>query len=101
MTMDQHTSCYSGINVEYRDLEAAETLISMSFWCQRSNQHKLHPLTFTGASCDSHEPLPEETPDTTKELVALPSLVRPHTHKQLTTLARVIHVFQSVFFARH
>ncbi|KAL6095448.1 klf11 [Pungitius sinensis] len=37
--------------IEYHDLEAAEALVSMSFWGQRS--HKPRPLTPTSDSCDS------------------------------------------------
>ncbi|XP_039874373.1 Krueppel-like factor 11a [Simochromis diagramma] len=57
--------------VEYHDLEAAEALVSMSFWGQRS--HKPRPLTPTSDSCDSIQ-LHSEGTDTPKDLIALSSL---------------------------
>lgn len=64
--------------VEYHDLEAAEALVSMSFWGQ--GLHKPRPLTPTSDSCDSihlHHLQPAEAVDTpSKDLVALSTLVR-------------------------
>ena len=72
------TSCNSG-TVEYHDLEAAEALVSMSFWGQGS--HKPRPLTPTSDSCDSIHLQPEAA-DTPKDLVALSTLVREnHCHR--------------------
>lgn len=59
--------------VEYHDLEAAEALVSMSFWGQSS--HKARPLTPTSDSCDSIQ-LHTGGRDTPKDLIALSSLVR-------------------------
>lgn len=59
--------------VEHHDLEAAEALVSMSFWGQIS--HKPRPLTPTSDSCDSIHLHPEGG-DTPKDLIALSSLVR-------------------------
>ncbi|XP_054618489.1 Krueppel-like factor 11a isoform X2 [Dunckerocampus dactyliophorus] len=53
------------------DLEAAEALVSMSFWGQRSPEPR--PLTPTSDSCDSMA-LPSEGGDSSKDLVALSSL---------------------------
>ncbi|XP_072218186.1 Krueppel-like factor 11a [Leuresthes tenuis] len=63
--------------IEYHDLEAAEALVSMSFWCQR--QHKPRPLTPTSDSCDSIQLHPEggEAP---KDLIALSSLCMTPPH---------------------
>lgn len=66
--------------VEYHDLEAAEALVSMSFWGQRS--HKPRPLTPTSDSCDSIQ-LHSEGTDTPKDLIALSSLVRTNTVRTL------------------
>ncbi|XP_056150210.1 Krueppel-like factor 11a [Lampris incognitus] len=63
--------------VEYHDLEAAEALVSMSFWGQRS--HKPRPLTPTSDSCDSIQ-LPPEGADTPKDLIALSSLCMTPPH---------------------
>lgn len=60
-------------DVERHDLEAAEALVSMSFWGQRS--HRPRPLTPTSDSCDSTHLHPEGD-DAAKDLVALSSLVR-------------------------
>lgn len=59
--------------VEHHDLEAAEALVSMSFWCQRPQ--KPRPLTPTSDSCDSIQLQPEGG-DAPKDLIALSSLVR-------------------------
>lgn len=59
--------------VQHHDLEAAEALVSMSVWGQRS--HKLRPLTPTSDSCDSVHLLPGEGADPAKDLIALSSLV--------------------------
>uniref|UniRef100_A0A672ZMD8 Krueppel-like factor 11 n=1 Tax=Sphaeramia orbicularis TaxID=375764 RepID=A0A672ZMD8_9TELE len=64
-------------NVEYHDLEAAEALVSMSFWGQRS--HKPRPLTPTSDSCDSIQ-LHSEGVDTPKDLIALSSLCMTPPH---------------------
>lgn len=62
--------------VEYHDLEAAEALVSMSFWGQ--SLHKPRPLTPTSDSCDSIQLHPEGG-DPPKDLIALSSLVKtPH-----------------------
>nr|XP_057931734.1 Krueppel-like factor 11 [Doryrhamphus excisus] len=53
------------------DLEAAEALVSMSFWGQRSPEPR--PLTPTSDSCDSMALHPEGG-DSSKDLVALSSL---------------------------
>lgn len=58
--------------LEYHDLEAAEALVCMSSWVQRS--HKTRPLTPTSDSCDSLSPNPE-TLESPKDLVSLSSLV--------------------------
>lgn len=58
--------------IEYHDLEAAEALVSMSFWGQ--SLHKPRPLTPTSDSCDSIQLHPEGG-DTPKDLIALSSLV--------------------------
>ncbi|XP_070844219.1 Krueppel-like factor 11a [Chaetodon trifascialis] len=63
--------------IEYHDLEAAEALVSMSFWGQRS--HKPRPLTPTSDSCDSIH-LHLEGGDTPKDLIALSSLCMTPPH---------------------
>ncbi|XP_034555033.1 Krueppel-like factor 11a [Notolabrus celidotus] len=63
--------------IEYHDLEAAEALVSMSFWGQRS--HKPRPLTPTSDSCDSIHLHPEGG-DTPKDLIALSSLCMTPPH---------------------
>ncbi|XP_054474372.1 Krueppel-like factor 11a [Anoplopoma fimbria] len=63
--------------VEYHDLEAAEALVSMSFWGQRS--HKPRPLTPTSDSCDSIH-LHQEGGDAPKDLIALSSLCMTPPH---------------------
>lgn len=60
-------------SIEHHDLEAAEALVSMSFWGQRL--HKPRPLTPTSDSCDSIHLHPEGG-DSAKDLIALSSLVR-------------------------
>ncbi|CAN9507995.1 unnamed protein product [Ophioblennius macclurei] len=57
--------------IEYPDLEAAEVLVSMSFWGQSS--HKLRPLTPTSDSCDSVQLHPDGG-HAPKDLIALSSL---------------------------
>ncbi|XP_067097790.1 Krueppel-like factor 11a [Osmerus mordax] len=62
---------------EYHDLEAAEALVSMSSWGQRS--HKPRPLTPTSDSCDSllqHS----EINDSPKDLISLSSLCMTPPH---------------------
>ncbi|XP_028252669.1 Krueppel-like factor 11a [Parambassis ranga] len=68
----EHKPC-----VEYHDLEAAEALVSMSFWGQIS--HKPRPLTPTSDSCDSIHLHPEGG-DTPKDLIALSSLCMTPPH---------------------
>ncbi|XP_036942779.1 Krueppel-like factor 11a [Acanthopagrus latus] len=63
--------------IEYHDLEAAEALVSMSFWGQRS--HKPRPLTPTSDSCDSIHLHPEGG-DAPKDLIALSSLCMTPPH---------------------
>ncbi|XP_042246182.1 Krueppel-like factor 11a isoform X1 [Thunnus albacares] len=63
-------------SIEYHDLEAAEALVSMSFWGQRS--HKPRPLTPTSDSCDSIQLHPEG--GDTKDLIALSSLCMTPPH---------------------
>ncbi|XP_071373978.1 Krueppel-like factor 11 [Centroberyx affinis] len=71
-------------SVEYHDLEAAEALVSMSFWGQRS--HKPRPLTPTSDSCDSIQ-LHPEAPDGPKDLIALSSLCMTPPHSPSFTEA--------------
>ncbi|XP_068609922.1 Krueppel-like factor 11a [Brachionichthys hirsutus] len=63
--------------IEHHDLEAAEALVSMSFWGQIS--HKPRPLTPTSDSCDSIHLLPEGG-DTPKDLITLSSLCMTPPH---------------------
>ncbi|XP_026196411.1 Krueppel-like factor 11 isoform X2 [Anabas testudineus] len=63
--------------IEYNDLEAAEALVSMSFWGQSLN--KPRPLTPTSDSCDSIQLHPEGG-DTPKDLIALSSLCMTPPH---------------------
>ncbi|KAI5611309.1 Krueppel-like factor 11 isoform X1, partial [Silurus asotus] len=63
--------------LEYHDLEAAEALVCMSSWVQRS--HKARPLTPTSDSCDSLSPHPE-TLESPKDLVSLSSLCMTPPH---------------------
>ncbi|TSK57986.1 TATA box-binding protein-associated factor RNA polymerase I subunit B [Bagarius yarrelli] len=63
--------------LEYHDLEAAEALVCMSSWVQRS--HKARPLTPTSDSCDSLS-LHPETLETPKDLVSLSSLCMTPPH---------------------
>ncbi|XP_012709280.3 Krueppel-like factor 11a [Fundulus heteroclitus] len=63
--------------IEYHDLEAAEALVSMSFWCQRPP--KPRPLTPTSDSCDSMQ-LQQEGGDAPKDMVALSSLCMTPPH---------------------
>uniref|UniRef100_G3N9E3 Kruppel-like factor 11a n=1 Tax=Gasterosteus aculeatus TaxID=69293 RepID=G3N9E3_GASAC len=63
--------------IEYHDLEAAEALVSMSFWGQRL--HKPRPLTPTSDSCDSIH-LHQEAGDAPKDLIALSSLCMTPPH---------------------
>ncbi|KAJ8270975.1 hypothetical protein GJAV_G00121370 [Gymnothorax javanicus] len=72
MERKRHDSEQSSCSVlEYHDLEAAEALVCMSSWGQRS--HKPRPLTPTSDSCDSllQHPDPVEPP---KDFVSLSSL---------------------------
>ncbi|KAF5908440.1 Krueppel-like factor 11 [Clarias magur] len=63
--------------LEYHDLEAAEALVCMSSWGQRS--FKARPLTPTSDSCDSLS-LHPETLDSPKDLVSLSSLCMTPPH---------------------
>ncbi|KAM6915176.1 Krueppel-like factor 11a [Xenentodon cancila] len=63
--------------IENHDLEAAEALVSMSFWCQ--SLHKPRPLTPTSDSCDSI-PLHPEGGDAAKDMIALSSLCMTPPH---------------------
>ncbi|XP_040925545.1 Krueppel-like factor 11a isoform X2 [Betta splendens] len=63
--------------IEYHDLEAAEVLVSMSFWGQ--SLHKPRPLTPTSDSCDSMQ-LHSEGGDAPKDLIALSSLCMTPPH---------------------
>lgn len=85
-------------SIEYHDLEAAEALVSMSFWGQRS--HKPRPLTPTSDSCDSIQLHPEGG-DNTKDLIALSSLVR-NNETDLIIKKKIIvhfHVFILISFS--
>uniref|UniRef100_A0A7N8Y6S5 Kruppel like factor 11a n=1 Tax=Mastacembelus armatus TaxID=205130 RepID=A0A7N8Y6S5_9TELE len=70
--------------IEYHDLEAAEALVSMSFWGQSSHQPR--PLTPTSDSCDSIQLHPEGG-DTPKDLIALSSLCMTPPHSPSFTEA--------------
>ncbi|XP_036398065.1 Krueppel-like factor 11b isoform X2 [Megalops cyprinoides] len=83
---DSEQSC--GSTVEYNDLEAAEALVCMSAWGQRSHQPgpcKPRPLTPTSDSCDSlPQPEPTEPP---KDFVSLSSLCMTPPHSPSSTEA--------------
>ncbi|XP_041716832.1 Krueppel-like factor 11a isoform X1 [Coregonus clupeaformis] len=68
---DSEQTCCS--TFEYHDLEAAEALVSMSSWGQRSANPKSRPLTPTSDSCDSLLLHPESM-ESPKDLIALSSL---------------------------
>ncbi|KAJ8356131.1 hypothetical protein SKAU_G00189250 [Synaphobranchus kaupii] len=70
----EQSSCSA---LEYHDLEAAEALVCMSSWGQRS--HKPRPLTPTSDSCDSllQHPDPMEP---SKDFVSLSSLCMTPPH---------------------
>ncbi|KAG9282941.1 Krueppel-like factor 11 [Astyanax mexicanus] len=73
---DSEKSCST--TLQYHDLEAAEALVCMSSWVQRSP--KPRPLTPTSDSCDSlslHHEIPLESP---KDLVSLSSLCMTPPH---------------------
>ncbi|XP_056620621.1 Krueppel-like factor 11a [Triplophysa dalaica] len=72
---DSEKSCSS--TLEYNDLEAAEALVCMSSWVQRT--HKPRPLTPTSDSCDSL-PLQTEIIESPKDLVSLSSLCMTPPH---------------------
>ncbi|XP_056096084.1 Krueppel-like factor 11a [Rhinichthys klamathensis goyatoka] len=72
---DSEKSCSS--TLEYNDLEAAEALVCMSSWVQRT--HKPRPLTPTSDSCDSLALQPELT-ESPKDLVSLSSLCMTPPH---------------------
>ncbi|XP_056872681.1 Krueppel-like factor 11a [Takifugu flavidus] len=65
------------LSIEHHDLEAAEALVSMSFWGQRL--HVPRPLTPTSDSCDSIHLQPEGG-DVAKDLIALTSLCMTPPH---------------------
>ncbi|XP_014327875.1 Krueppel-like factor 11 isoform X1 [Xiphophorus maculatus] len=79
--MNSHTAALAAMEqrpcVEYHDLEAAEALVSMSFWCQQPP--KPRPLTPTSDSCDSIQLHPEGG-DVPKDLIALSSLCMTPPH---------------------
>lgn len=72
---DSEKSCSS--TLEYNDLEAAEALVCMSSWVQRT--HKPRPLTPTSDSCDSL-PMLTEIIESPKDLVSLSSLCMTPPH---------------------
>ncbi|KAG5276614.1 hypothetical protein AALO_G00107680 [Alosa alosa] len=72
---DSERSCSSIL--EHHDLEAAEALVCMSSWVQRS--HKPRPLTPTSDSCDSLVLHPEVT-ESPKDMVSLSSLCMTPPH---------------------
>lgn len=61
------------LSIEHHDLEAAEALVSMSFWGQKLPVPR--PLTPTSDSCDSIHLQPEGG-SVAKDLISLSSLVR-------------------------
>ncbi|KAM8847431.1 Krueppel-like factor 11a [Synchiropus picturatus] len=71
--------------VEHHDLEAAEALVSMSFWGQGSL--KSRPLTPTSDSCDSLQMQPE-TRDSPKDLMSMSSLCMTPPHSPSFTETR-------------
>ncbi|CDQ73143.1 unnamed protein product [Oncorhynchus mykiss] len=73
---DSEQSCCS--TFQYHDLEAAEALVSMSSWGQRSANDKPRPLTPTSDSCDSL--LHPEIIESPKDPVALSSLCMTPPH---------------------
>ncbi|XP_036405139.1 Krueppel-like factor 11a [Megalops cyprinoides] len=77
MERKRHDSEQSSCSVlEYHDLEAAEALVCMSSWGQRS--HRPRPLTPTSDSCDSLlHPDPADPP---KDFVSLSSLCMTPPH---------------------
>ncbi|XP_051951686.1 Krueppel-like factor 11a [Xyrauchen texanus] len=75
---DSHMSCSS--TLEYNDLEAAEALVCMSSWVQRT--HKPRPLTPSSDSCDSLALQPEVT-ESPKDLVSLSSLCMTPPHSPI------------------
>ncbi|XP_017536989.1 Krueppel-like factor 11a [Pygocentrus nattereri] len=72
---DNEKSCST--TLQYHDLEAAEALVCMSSWVQRSP--KPRPLTPTSDSCDSLS-LHHETLESPKDLVSLSSLCMTPPH---------------------
>ncbi|KAL0967267.1 hypothetical protein UPYG_G00250070 [Umbra pygmaea] len=74
---ESEQSCCS--TFEYHDLEAAEALVSMSSWGQRSSSHKPRPLTPTSDSCDSLL-LHGEVMESPKDLISLSSLCMTPPH---------------------
>ncbi|XP_069580055.1 Krueppel-like factor 11 isoform X2 [Brachyistius frenatus] len=78
--------------IEYHDLEAAEALVSMSFWGQRS--HKSRPLTPTSDSCDSIQLHPEGG-DAPRDLITLSSLCMTPPHSPSFAEASTITITTS------
>ncbi|NP_001133301.1 Transforming growth factor-beta-inducible early growth response protein 3 [Salmo salar] len=74
---DSEQSCCS--TFQYHDLEAAEALVSMSSWGQRSANDKPRPLTPTSDSCDSLLLHPEII-ESSKDPIALSSLCMTPPH---------------------
>ncbi|XP_065112949.1 Krueppel-like factor 11a [Paramisgurnus dabryanus] len=72
---DSEKSCSS--TLEYNDLEAAEALVCMSSWVQRT--HKPRPLTPTSDSCDSL-PLQTESIESPKDMASLSTLCMTPPH---------------------
>ncbi|XP_060772114.1 Krueppel-like factor 11a [Neoarius graeffei] len=83
--------------LEYHDLEAAEALVCMSSWVQRS--HKARPLTPTSDSCDSLS-LHPETLESPKDLVSLSSLCMTPPHSpsfaETSTTSAIISTMPSL-----
>ncbi|KAM9354629.1 Krueppel-like factor 11a isoform 1-T1 [Pholidichthys leucotaenia] len=71
-------------HVEHHDLEAAEALVSMSFW--GLGAHELRPLTPASDSCDSIQLHPEGG-DVPKDLISLSSLCMTPPHSPSFTEA--------------
>ncbi|KAL2081995.1 hypothetical protein ACEWY4_021813 [Coilia grayii] len=87
---DSERSCSSIL--EHHDLEAAEALVCMSSWVQRS--HKPRPLTPTSDSCDSMVLHPEVT-ESPKDMVSLSSLCMtpPHSPSFSETSTTTVQTF--------
>ena len=89
---DNDKSCST--TLQYHDLEAAEALVCMSSWIQRSP--KPRPLTPTSDSCDSLS-LHHEALESPKDLVSLSSLVSfKNVFALITHYTSVIHLHPEV-----